>query len=521
MTIRSCFALLALLLFTGSVLADWPQWRGPSRNGIATNVDLPETWGDDFSPAKLWESEEIPSDRDGGHGSVSVADGKVYLSVVWHRDVPTETRKIDNRVMGNLGHRNNDLSPEVMAKFEEARMNLSPRLRGAALREWSEKWADENLDEKQLLKYKGWVVSRFKQGKTAIPWADLELIVPAVNREFTSAAELKSWVEAQAWKDPATAEKILTTVPNTKKEANDVVICLNLEDGSTLWKFEVPGHPTGRTSSSTPAVADGTVYAVLSDGIYAVDATSGEQRWKFALPRKRPIACSPLVTEGRVFAQIGQLVALDSANGELLWECKDVSTTNSSPTIWNDVVICNGGRELIGVDSENGEVRWRHRAGGDATPVVAGDHCIVTSKTDGQSLTAFRLSAEGARQIWAKGFLARRYGSSPIIDGGHVYHLGSARHMCLNLETGDTLWEVERSSNLSSPLLANGKLLVYENNGGFLAMIGAKPGGHEILGRVKIGALGCSSPAIIGSKAIVRNRERVLCYDLKVAAAAD
>ncbi len=247
------------LLFTGSVLADWPQWRGPTRNGIATDVDLPESWSDDFNPAKLWESEEIPSDHYGGHGSMSVAHGKVYLSVVWHRDVPTPTRKIDSSVLSDLGYRTNDLNPELMAKFEEARLNLNPRLRGNTLNEWAAEWADENLTEDQLLKYKSWVIGRFKLGKTAVPWADFDILRTVSNREFADADKLKAWVDAQTFNDPATATKVLATVPNTKKVANDVVICLSLEDGSTLWKFETPGHPAGRGSYSTPAVIDGTV----------------------------------------------------------------------------------------------------------------------------------------------------------------------------------------------------------------------------------------------------------------------
>ena len=37
-------------------------------------------------PKMVWESIEIPSDE-GGHSSVIVAEGKVYLSLIWHRDV--------------------------------------------------------------------------------------------------------------------------------------------------------------------------------------------------------------------------------------------------------------------------------------------------------------------------------------------------------------------------------------------------------------------------------------------------
>ena len=129
---------------------DWPQWRGPNRNGVvAGELKLPDEWTDENSPTKMWESEEVPSDHYGGHGSVIVADGKVFLSVVWHRDEPTDTRQIDSSVLSSIGYRGTgSLSPEVVKDMEEQRMNLGRRMRGAALDEFAQKWVEENLDKK-------------------------------------------------------------------------------------------------------------------------------------------------------------------------------------------------------------------------------------------------------------------------------------------------------------------------------------------------------------------------------------
>ena len=84
--------------------ADWNQWRGPLRNGVLP--DSPRLL--DAVPAEglqeLWASEEIPSGDEGGLGSVVTAGGKAFLSLVWHRDVPSETRTIDELVLRKLGH---------------------------------------------------------------------------------------------------------------------------------------------------------------------------------------------------------------------------------------------------------------------------------------------------------------------------------------------------------------------------------------------------------------------------------
>ncbi|MEM7014542.1 MAG: PQQ-binding-like beta-propeller repeat protein, partial [Verrucomicrobiota bacterium] len=481
------FTSLILLACAGSCWADWNQWRGPNRDGKAPNAELPDSWADDFTPAKLWESEEIPSDHYGGHGSVSIAEGKVYAAIVWHRDEPTTTRTLTSRDMSNLGYRGNDFSEELMAKVEETRMNVNPRLRGKMLDDWSKKWTGEHLNEQQLLKYEGWVVSRFKQGKTAIPWADLELMNSIVNNEFENHNAFLKWVEEQEWKDEASAGKLIEQMPNTKMAANDVIVCVSLETGETLWKFEVPGNPTGRSSSSTPAVADGIVYGMLSGVLYAVDADNGEELWNFEMEKRRAVSSSPMVADGKVFIQLGQLTALDGKTGEVVWASDAVRTNVSSPAVWKDFVICNDNKELVGVDIDTGEEKWRQPAGGQGTPAVSGDHVAVISNNVGLKL--FRLSIEGAQEVWTKEFTTRRYNETPIIHDGHVYHLGGARHTCVDLESGDTKWEVERSSNISSPILADGKFLVLENNGGFLAMVDATPQDHQLLGRTKIGAM--------------------------------
>ena len=104
----SPFISAAVTLFTclaaAGAASDWPQWRGPLRNGILPDSPpLADQW-----PAKgltkLWDSEAIPSDDDGGHGSVVAAGGRVYAAIVWHTDVPTETRGIDDLVMRQLGY---------------------------------------------------------------------------------------------------------------------------------------------------------------------------------------------------------------------------------------------------------------------------------------------------------------------------------------------------------------------------------------------------------------------------------
>lgn len=513
-TMKACPRKIFLLTlwFPVSLLGDWPQWRGPERNGIAKDPSkLPDLLTEENLPTKLWESAEIPSDRYGGHGSVIMADRKVYLAVVWHRDQPTEKRRIDRNVLSSLGYRSSkSLSPEIREKMETDRMNLSRRLRGTALDEWSKNWVDENLDPKTKLALGNWISSRFKQGKAAVPLAIYDRLLEAP-KEFARQTKMTEWVNAQGF-DPIIENKIIAAVPTTEKVADDVILCLDAESGKEIWRFSVEGIPSGRSSSSTPAVAEGKVFAALSTHLYCVDAVSGEKVWQSPLKGKKGPASSPLYHEGKVYLQQAPLSAYDAASGRELWANKDVITTNSSPAVCKGIILANSKNTIVGIDASSGATLWSVAGGGDGTPVVSGDTFVVSSRHEGKNLIAYQLTQTTPKELWSLDFLARRYGSTPIIHNEHVYYLGSNRHLCVHLKSGETLWDKESSSEISSPLLADGKLLVYENKGGLALLIKATPHSYEPLGKAKIGALHCASPAIVGQDLFLRTSKSVACF---------
>lgn len=52
---------------------DWPQWRGPNRDGISLETGLLDRWPDE-GPRELWRARGLGK----GYASVSIADGKIF-----------------------------------------------------------------------------------------------------------------------------------------------------------------------------------------------------------------------------------------------------------------------------------------------------------------------------------------------------------------------------------------------------------------------------------------------------------
>ena len=185
------FSFGCFLVAAAATAGDWTQWRGSQRNGLVSgSVPLLDVWPED-GPNLLWRSETIPSGDDGGHGSLVVADGKAYISLVWQDDQPSENREINELILRKLGHRSLALPELLIEKMEKDRLSLGPQLRGRRLIEWAEKWVDDNLDKDQNKRIGSWIISRFKKGKAAIPYADLRTLAQLGNQRFSNDAALR------------------------------------------------------------------------------------------------------------------------------------------------------------------------------------------------------------------------------------------------------------------------------------------------------------------------------------------
>ena len=277
---------------------------------------------------------------------------------------------------------------------------------------------------------------------------------------------------------------------------------------AVLWRFKTEGP-----IFASPAVVDGVVYVGVRQGgderdhhLYAIDAGTGEERWRFeAYGDYAGGLSSPAVVGGIVYAAspfsdeegvtgLGFLYAVDAETKAIRWRFQAEGAVPSSPAVVDGVVYIGSGVEdgesgyLYAVDADTGEERWRLKSPGPvwSSPAVVGDVVYFGSDAgDGESGYLYAIDAGTGAIRWQFQAEGRVRSSPAVVDG--VVYFGSAvcrpsveekeAGICIVLfddaagylyavdaESGQQRWRFEtRGSVHSSPTVADG--VVYFGSG--------------------------------------------------------
>jgi outer membrane protein assembly factor BamB len=220
---------------------------------------------------------------------------------------------------------------------------------------------------------------------------------------------------------------------------------------TTLWKADVGiGH-------APVSVAEGGVFTLgytgKSDTVCCLDATTGEQRWRYDYPAVKELPnepgggaydgphTAPVVVDGLVYtlSRDGQVHCLEMKTGKLMWQrdlradLKAVTPEcgfSGSPIVADGRVYVNVGQRGTALDAKTGETVWQTGAG------MAGYAAIVRTK---ESLLVFgcdslmSVDADTGKLVWTCPW-ATRYGANvadpmPMGDGIFItsaYNMGCA-----------------------------------------------------------------------------------------------
>ena len=527
--------------------ADWPQWRGPTRDGIAgPGPKLANAWPKD-GPKLLWKSGPIPATGNcyafnGGSGSVAVSGGRAFVFV----NTLSVVKLVDTKDLNDLGWEEgipDDLGKKLDKEWEANRdkwRKLKPEEWDAYLKDYL-----ATLDPETVKKFGSFITKRMNQMKRGnpvynsgaevqwTPWDSLMKLAAIRGKKFTSHDELNRLLDDglhMGHGGPLMGAGGMLKVRCFSYM--DAVICLDAATGKEIWRKDFPGESGaghrwtgGWAASSTPAICDDKCYVTGSAGTYCLSVKDGGLIWQ---AKTRDTSSSPLVANGTVFFVDGgdsadsALVAYDANNGKLLWRQPKVRATLTSPVAWTcggkDYLIVDGVGGPFCVDPETGAIVGQNgKLGGDmqfSTPAINGDVMVLLA--GGGGLRAYRLVPEKLDVIWKADKNGDRGGSVAIYQD-HVYTGGQAFNggpACVDIKTGEMKWKAREGEECSSPVVADGKVFFQLSREGHVAMFKATPEKYEELGRFNPHMADCSSPAIAGGKLFLRLQDCVACYDL-------
>lgn len=377
---RVCVALCVGLLGAAGLAGagDWPNWRGPRRDGTSDATGLISSWSKDGDNL-VWKAElttrATPIVFD-GRACVSGRTGEELLrqelvacfdagsgKKLWERRFPVYNTTVP---FSRVGWASLGADPETGYVYAQ---NVDGQLI-CFDREGNTVWQRRLGEEFGRASGFG--------GRTLVPLVDEDQVIVSVI--------------GAGWGD--------TAAPRQRYMAFDK------RTGAVRW-VSTPSsgmfEDANNNSSPTIGVVDGRKLMVGggADGwIYAVDAHTGEPVWRFALSQ-RSINNPPLLQGDVVYAAhseetldapgvMGRLVALDArGSGDItktaeIWRRDGLGIGFAAPTVAEGRIhVLDNAAELHALDVKTGEPLWQFNLGtiGRAAPTFADGKLYLTEQT--------------------------------------------------------------------------------------------------------------------------------------------
>src|SRR5215475_10627413 len=248
--------------------SDWPQWRGPQRDGISQETGLLKQWPKE-GPKLLWQVNDIGD----GYSTPSVVGNRIYLM---------SNRGLENEFVQALSTQDGKPlwttrvgavgNPDQDPPFAKARS--TPTVDG---------------DFIYALGSDGDLVC-LETGSGKIKWQK------SLRKDFSG--QPGEWAYAES---PLVDGDVLVVTPGGQQAT---MVALNKRTGAVIWKSAIPdGDPAGYASAIVVQAAGRKQYVqFLEKGIVGVDANSGAFLWRYKEVVKGPAqAFTPVARDGYVY----------------------------------------------------------------------------------------------------------------------------------------------------------------------------------------------------------------------------
>jgi len=387
---RVCYFTLTMVLSLAfdAAAADWPNWRGPSRDGKVAAAE--------FDPAFAQGGADILWSADLGVGftGITVADGRAYTAgwnngqttfycfnavtgqKLWDHSFPT--KKYDNLNVGG---------PSGTAAVDDGRVYHMARDGRFVCYNANDQggvvW-EKNLTQQYGVKVPRWGFS----GSPVIIGDTLYLDIGRI-------------------------------------------IALNKTTGREIWKTKDYGPAY---STPAPFTYRGKHYLAVfpESGLYILERDSGKQvahyPWKtsYGVHAATPV----IIGDNQIFISSDYntgcaLLTFDGRSLDVDWDNKNLKNQMCTSVYHDGALYGFDSSKLTCIDIETGDELWNQRGLGRGTVIMAGDYLIVLSD-EGQVLTA-KATKDGFKPIGQVQLVKgdRTVWTAPTLANGRLYIRGS------------------------------------------------------------------------------------------------
>jgi outer membrane protein assembly factor BamB len=383
---RRQIGVIVLALGATVHAADWPQWRGPLRDGISSETGLLTSWPKD-GPPLLWTANGLGE----GYSSVAVAAGRAYTQgqrgsrhYVAAVDVTTGA-KVWETVAGGTFNESRGNGPRGTPTVDGARLyTLSPDGTLACLDAAGGKviWSQNVLQ-----KFRGSVPS---WGISESPLVDGDRVI---------------------------------VMPGGRDGS---LVALNKADGALVWKS---GNEGAGYSSAVIGEFEGVrqIVAMNESAVVGVRADNGQQLWRYTdVSNQTANIATPIVHDGRVFVSTeyesgGALLKVGAKSASEVYFTRNMRNHYSTSVLVDGVLYGFNSSILTAMRFDNGQVLWRHRSVGKGSVAYADKHLYVLGEDAVVALVV--VSADGYKEVSRFSLKQSRYPTwaPPVISDGRLY----------------------------------------------------------------------------------------------------
>lgn len=402
-------ALLLLGAWSASWAADWPQFRGPARDGVSAEAGLLDPWPA-AGPAILWRA---PLGE--GFSAVSVVGDSLYT------------------LFASGGE-------EFVGSFAVA--TGKERWRAAIGAKWTDRFGNGPRSTPTV--DGGLVFGLGSKGRLVALNAKDGGVVWQSDLKADFGARAPEWGVATS--PLVVGDRLLVDVGGREGNA---LIAFDKKSGKVLWRAG-----NGEAGYAAPLFVNvGGVAQVLffrAAGLVAVSPTDGAELWRLAWKTSYDVnAAMPVfVPPDKVFVSSGYdvgaaLLQIRVSDGKAsaaeVWRTREMKNQFSSSVYFQGYLYGFDDKTLKCIDAQTGATMWRHRELGHGSLILAGGLLIALG--DAGTLVLAVATPDGYVQRGRLQAFKGKTWTMPSLSGGRLFLRDERELLALNVagarEAGD------------------------------------------------------------------------------------